>query len=265
MQLSGKVIVITGAAQGIGKAMAQRFKQESPAGLVLADRSDAVEAVASELGAKALTGDLSQASTVERLVALAEGEFGRIDLMCSNAGIFRGDGSGGRGAGWNATTGSLADWQASWDINVMAHVHAARAALPGMVKRGEGYFLHTASAAGLLNQIGSAIYGTTKHAAVGFAEALAIAHGDQGIRVSVLCPQAVRTPMLGGGGESSAAAGDGIVEPEDLAECVVSGLAEERFLILPHPEVATYMKRKADDYERWLRGMQRLRQRLSGG
>jgi NAD(P)-dependent dehydrogenase (short-subunit alcohol dehydrogenase family) len=179
---------------------------------------------------------------------------GRIDLFCSNAGI------GGGEAGLE-TDG--ARWQDFWQVNVMAHVYAARAVLPSMLAAGRGYLLQTASAAGLLTQIGSAPYAVTKHAAVAFAEWLAITYGDQGIRVSCLCPQGVRTPML----ESASAAarrllGDSAIEPDVVADAVIAGLAAERFLILPHPEVAEYFTRKASDYDRWLRGMRRLQQRL---
>lgn len=261
MEIAGKVAVVTGAARGIGLALAKRLKAEGASGLLLADVEAQVSEAAADLNAIAVQADLRQASEVERMIAMAEREFGRVDIVCSNAGIFRLDGAPDQP--WNATVGSAADWQASWDINVMAHIHAARAALPGMLKRGEGYFLHTASAAGLLSQIGSAIYSTTKHAAIGFAESLAIAHGDAGIGVSVLCPQAVRTPMLGSGGETSAAAGDGVIEPETVAECAMAGIRTGQFLILPHAEVSTYWKRKADDHDRWLRGMQRLRTRLA--
>ena len=182
-------------------------------------------------------------------------EFGAIDLFCSNAGI--GGGSGGIDT-------SDADWEHTWRVNVMAHVYAARAVLPGMLERGSGYLLQTASAAGLLTQIGSAPYAVTKHAAVAFAEWLAVTYGDRGIRVSCLCPQGVRTPML----DSASARVRGLldesaIEPDAVADAVIAGLADERFLILPHPEVAEYVRRKAADHDRWLRGMRRLQERAT--
>ena len=258
MEIRDQVVVVTGAAQGIGEALARCFKKEGAGALVLADRSEQVMTVAEDIGGLGQVTDVTKPEQVAALVATAEQKYGRIDLMCSNAGIFRLDGRAAEDQ-WMATGGSAEDWQASWEVNVLAHVHAARAALPGMLARKRGYFLHTASAAGLLSQIGSATYSVTKHAAIGFAESLAIAHGDQGIGVSVLCPQGVRTPMLGSGGDSSAAARDGVLEPEVVATCAVEGLREERFLILPHPEVLTYFQRKSADYDRWLRGMRRLR------
>lgn len=262
MEISGKVAVVTGGARGIGLALAERLKQEGASGLLLADREKDVHGAAKRVDGVAFEADLRKPDEVERMIRAAESEFGRVDIVCSNAGIFCSDGDPNSPERWGATTGALGDWQASWDINVMAHVHAARAALPGMVERGEGYFLHTCSAAGLLSQIGSAIYSTTKHAAIGFAESLAIAHGDQGIGVSILCPQAVRTPMLGSGGDSSAAATDGVIEPETVAEVGVQGIKDEKFLLLPHAEVATYWPRKSADYDRWLRGMRRFRDTL---
>src|SRR5690606_6257213 len=157
-----------------------------------------------------------------------------------------------------------AEWQRIWSINVMAHVYAARALVPRMIARGGGYLLNTASAAGLLSQIGSAPYAVTKHAAVAFAEWLSITHGEQGIKVSVRCPQAVRPPMIGGTEEGGVAGVDGVLEPEQVADAVIAGLADERFLILPHPEVLEYLQRQAADYDRWLRGMRRLQERYLG-
>ena len=183
-----------------------------------------------------------------------------IDLFCSNAGIIATDGEP-----WWATSAPNSTWQAMWEIHVMSHVYAARACLPGMLERGTGYFLNTASAAGLLSQVGDAAYSTTKHAAIGFAESLAITHGDDGIRVSVLCPQAVATRMVGsiGDGDGGTAGVDGILTPQQVADEVVQGLAREEFLILPHKEVVQYRQRKTDDYDRWIGGMRKLR-RLFG-
>jgi NAD(P)-dependent dehydrogenase (short-subunit alcohol dehydrogenase family) len=200
----------------------------------------------------AVATDVSHEADVQQLVARTEERFGPIDLFCSNAGIATG---GGVEAPDDA-------WQQIWDINVMAHVYAARAVLPAMIARGEGYLLNTASAAGLLSQIGSAPYAVTKHAAVALAEWLSITHGDQGIKVSCLCPQGVRTAMLGEG--PGALLGPTAIEPEQVADAVVAGLRAEEFLILPHPEVREYFRRKGDDYDRWLRGMRRLQSRVSG-
>src|SRR4051794_9930091 len=253
MELADKVVVVTGAASGIGRAVARRFVAEGARGVAISDRNrDGAEAVAAELGDRALAvaTDVADAGDLQRLVDETEGRFGPIDLFCSNAGI---------AIGGSVETTSLDQWQQIWDVNVMAHVHAARAVLPGMLARGEGYLLNTASAAGLLSQIGSAPYAVTKHAAVAFAEWLSITHGDQGIKVSCLCPQGVRTPMLGDGG---ALLGPSAIEPEDVAQAVVDGLRAEEFLILPHPEVREYFRRKGDVYERWLKGMRRLQSRV---
>jgi len=218
---------------------------------VVADvETDAAAAVAQETGGLAVTTDVRREADLTQLVARAIEAYGPIDLFCSNAGIF--------------TPGGVetadADWERIWEINVRAHIYAARAVLPGMLARGAGYLLQTASAAGLLTQIGSAPYALTKHAAVALAEWLAVTHGDGGIKVSCLCPQGVRTRMLMGDDMSATDnfLFQGSVSPEQVAEAVVKGLEEERFLILPHPEVAEYFRRKADDYDRWLRGMRRL-------
>jgi NAD(P)-dependent dehydrogenase (short-subunit alcohol dehydrogenase family) len=256
MELAGKVVIVTGAASGIGRAMAQRFAAEGARGIAVADRDEAgAAAVADAIGADravAVPTDVSDEAQVQRLVDRTSDHFGGapIDLFCSNAGIATGGG----------VEASTDEWQRIWDINVMAHVFAARAVLPGMLARGEGYLLNTASAAGLLTQIGSAPYAVTKHAAVSLAEWLSITHGDAGIKVSCLCPQGVRTPMLGDGG---ALLGPGAIEPEQVAEAVVEGLRREEFLILPHPEVREYFRRKGDDYERWLKGMRRLQSRVA--
>ena len=258
MQLTDKVVVVTGGGNGIGKALCERFAAEGAAHIAVLDlEEDAAGAVAAALGGSAHAVDVRDEARVAAVVAEVEARQGRIDLFCSNAGIIATD-----GPLWLATSAANETWQAMWDIHVMSHVYAARACLPAMIERGAGYFLNTASAAGLLNQIGDAAYSTTKHAAVGFAEALAITHGDQGIKVSCLCPQAVATRMLGEVKDGGTAGVDGVIAAQDVAVAVVQGLADERFLILPHPEVATYRQRKTADYDRWLSGMRKLRRRF---
>jgi NAD(P)-dependent dehydrogenase (short-subunit alcohol dehydrogenase family) len=255
MDLKGKVVVVTGGGNGIGLALCRRFAAEGADGLVVADIDSGAERVARELGGRAVIGDVSVEADVARIVADAVGAFGRIDLFCSNAGIFT--------AGASDTTD--AEWERIWRINVMAHVYAARSVVPAMLARGGGYLLQTASAAGLLTQIGSAPYAVTKHAAVAFAEWLAITYGDRGLKVSCVCPQGVRTRMLDdASGPARRFVAETAVEPALVAESVVEGLRAERFLILPHPEVAEYFRRKADDYDRWIRGMQRLQRRMAG-
>jgi len=255
MEVAGKIVVVTGGANGIGKALCERFAREGAEKVVVVDLEQSnAEAVAATIDGDAFGVDVRDEAQIKAMVAEVEARYGRIDLFCSNAGIIAGDGEP-----WYASSAPNETWQAMWDIHVMAHVWAARACLPGMIARGEGYFLNTASAAGLLNQVGDAAYSTTKHAAVGFAESLAITHGDDGIKVSCLCPQAVSTRMIGsieGGGTAGV---DGIVTPEQVAETVVQGLAEEKFLLLPHPEVVQYRERKTADYDRWLGGMRKLR------
>ena len=258
MELKDKVVVVTGGGNGIGKALCERFAKEGARHVAVADlEEDAAQAVAAAVGGRGYAVDVRDETQVAALVADVEARQGHIDLFCSNAGIIATD-----GPPWYATSASNDTWQAMWEIHVMSHVYAARACLPRMIERGEGYFLNTASAAGLLNQIGDAAYSTTKHAAVGFAEALAITHGDDGIRVSCLCPQAVATRMIGAVEDGGTAGVDGVITPEDVAEAVVAGLDEERFLILPHPEVATYRERKTADYDRWIGGMRKLRRKF---
>ena len=257
MQIKDKVIVVTGGANGIGKALGRRFVKEGARGVALADiDGERVARVADDMGALGVRADVRSETDIKNLAARAEKALGPIDLFCSNAGIISSD-----GPGWTAASAPDDVWQTSWEIHVMAHVYAARAVLPGMIERGGGYLLNVASAAGLLNQIGSAPYSVTKHAAVGYAEALAITHAKDGIKVSVVCPQAVRTQMVQGNEDGSASV-DGIIEPGDVAESVIQGLAAEAFLILPHPEVKTYFQRKASDYDRWISGMVRFRDKL---
>ena len=253
MEIAGKHIVVTGGASGIGRALCRRFAADGARAVGVADLdAEGTKAVAAEIGGLGIPTDVANEAQIVALVERAERENGPIDLFCSNAGI------GSMGGVEVSTEG----WQKIWDVNLMAHVYAARALLPGMLSRGEGYLLNTASAAGLLTQIGSAPYAVTKHAAVALAEWLSITHGDQGLKVSVLCPQAVRTAMTAGSENGGVAGVDGMIEPEAVAEAVVRGLAEERFLILPHPEVHEYMMRKTSDYDRWLSGMRRLQARF---
>jgi NAD(P)-dependent dehydrogenase (short-subunit alcohol dehydrogenase family) len=259
VELGGRVAVVTGGGGGIGEALCRAFAAAGARAVVAADiDGDAAERVAASLagagtGAEALglRVDAGDEADVQELVRRTEEAFGPIDVFCANAGIM--------------VTGSVdvadADWDRIWRVNVAGHIYAARAVLPGMIRRGQGYLVHTASAAGLLTQLGSAPYSVTKHAVVGLAEWLAITYGDLGVRVSCLCPQAVQTAMTGGAraadSETSTARRDGILSPSAVAEAVVAALAAEQFLILPHPEVATYEQRRAGDRERWLRGMRR--------
>lgn len=257
MKVAGRVVVVTGAGGGIGKAMAERFAREGAAAVVVGDRDGAAaESVGRAFGGEGLACDVSREADILRLIDRTEERYGPIGLFCSNAGVAEGVDRLSENAGGAPDE----TWARSWAVNVMAHVWAARALVPRMKARGGGWFLHTASAAGLLSQVGSAVYSTTKHAAVGFAENLAISHRADGIRVSLLCPQGVDTAMLRGLPEGPAST-DGVLSPEEVAEAVVRGLDEESFLILPHPEVAGYMRRKAEDYDRWLGGMAKL-QRL---
>ncbi|MBV9828327.1 MAG: SDR family NAD(P)-dependent oxidoreductase [Alphaproteobacteria bacterium] len=258
MKVSGQVVVVTGGAQGIGRALCERFAAEGAKAVIVADiEKRGAEAVAAAIGGNGIACDVSSEAEIIRLVDETESSHGPIGLFCSNAGIARFDPDPA-----NIASASNADWERSWAVNVMAHVYAARALVPRMAARGSGYLLNTVSAAGLLSQIGGAAYATTKHAALGFAECLAIGHRDQGIRVSVLCPQGVDTPMLRSL-PSSAPAVDGVLSAEAVADAVIAGLDAEQFLILPHPQVAGYIRRKVEDYDRWLAGMRRLRDRLS--
>ena len=255
MDVKDKVVVVTGGAEGIGAALARRFAKAGAAHVAVVDRNGSGAAsVAAEIGGSAWATDVSDVDAVATMVANIETAQGRIDLFCSNAGV--GDGDPDQD---NAASSPDRVWMRAWGVNLMAHVYAARAVLPGMIARGEGYLLNTVSAAGLLSQIGSAVYSTTKHAAVGFAESLAITHGDHGIKVSILCPQGVDTAMLRQGGSGSPQSLDGVMTPEEVADAVIEGLADERFLILPHPVVLTYLQRKTADYDRWIGGMRRLR------
>ena len=258
MELAAKLVVVTGGANGIGRALCERFHAEGARKVVVVDLEESnAQAVAQTIDGDAYAVDVRDEAAIKAMVDAVEAEHGTIDLFCSNAGIIALDGEP-----WWATSAPNETWQAMWDIHVMSHVYAARACLPGMLERGSGYFLNTASAAGLLNQIGDAAYSTTKHAAIGFAESLAITHGDDGIKVSALCPQAVATRMIGDNGDGGTAGVDGVLTPEAVADAVIAGLSEESFLILPHKEVAEYRRRKTDDYDRWLGGMRKLRRTM---
>jgi len=264
MELAGKVAVVTGAASGIGEALVERFKSEGARALVVVDRDAAgAQAVADRVGGTAVGLDVTDEEAIKAVVADTVAAHGALDVFVSNAGY--------------VTQGGLEiandEIQRMWEVHVMSHVYAARAAVPVMVERGGGYLLNTASAAGLLTQLGSLQYAVTKAAAVSLGEFLAITYGDKGIVVSMLCPQAVETNILanspdrtGNGdqerGTPGAAAGDGILQPSQLADTVIEAMAEERFLVLPHPEVQTYRERKASDIDRWLSGMRRFQARL---
>lgn len=249
MDVTGKNIVVTGGGNGIGRALCERFAQEGAGHVTVVDLDEAnAAAVADAIGGSARGADVGDRDSIVDLVRSVEGERGPIDLFVSNAGILVP----------GSVEAAVDAWQKIWDVNVMAHVHAAHAVLPGMLERGEGAFLNTCSAAGLLTQIGSAPYSVTKHASVAFAEWLSITYGDQGIQVFALCPQAVNTNMTAGTESGGVAGVDGMLEPADIAEAVIRGLAAESFLILPHEEVRTYFQRKAGDYDRWIKGMRKL-------
>ena len=258
MEIRDSVVVVTGGGGGIGAALARRYAAEGASAVVVSDRdAAAAESVAAEIGAIADSTDVTDETSVAALAARVEEQFGRIDLFCSNAGI-------STGLGVEAPDEV---WRQAFDVHVMAHVYAARAVLPGMVERGRGYLLNTASAAGLLTAPGDAPYTVTKHAAVAFAEWLSVQYRDQGVGVSVLCPLGVATPMLmgpladGNPAARAVAASGEIITPEQVADAVVAGIAAERFLILPHPEVGTYWAQKASDPDRWLAGVRRLMSR----
>lgn len=254
MQVANRIVVVTGGAKGIGKALCERFHREGARKVIVADVDmSSAESVAAAIDGTAYRCDATKEADIVHLITDVEKRFGPIDLFCSNAGA---------AIGINLLTDNVAAdgndaWTFGWELHVMAHVYAARAMIPRMKSRGGGYFLQTISAAGLLSQVGSAIYSTTKHAAVGFAEILAITHRADNIRVSMLCPQAVDTPLLRSvptGPQSQ----DGILAPEAVADAVIDGLDREAFLILPHQEVTGYMKSKTDNYDRWIGGMAKL-------
>ena len=255
MHVKDKVCVVTGAASGIGEAIARAYAQAGARGVVVADLKssrDKLASVAAEIGGLAVPADVAQESEIQSLIATAETRFGPVDVFFSNAGLSR----------KGQETADDADWDVSWRVHVMSHVFAARALVPGMLARGSGYLLNTASAAGLLASLNSMPYGVTKHAAVALAEHLAIQYGDRGIRVSVLCPQSVQTGMTTQG--PSAARVDGVMVADEVARIVIEAMEAERFLILSHPQVHEYMQRKASNAERWLTGMRRLRDKIYG-
>jgi NAD(P)-dependent dehydrogenase (short-subunit alcohol dehydrogenase family) len=254
MRVRDKIVVVTGGAKGIGKALCERFHKDGARKIIVADIDETgAKAVAASVGGEAYRCDVTKEVDIIRLVTDVEGRFGPIDLFCSNAGV---------AVAFNPLTENAAGdsndlWTFGWQVHVMAHVYAARILVPRMKARGGGYFLHTVSAAGLLSQIGSAVYSTTKHAAVGFAENLAITHRADNIRVSMLCPQGVDTPLLHGlpmGPQSR----DGILSAEAVADAAVEGLEHETFLILPHKEVTGYVQNKTNNYDRWIGGMAKL-------
>ncbi len=264
MNVRSKVIVVTGGAGGIGSAMGRRFAAEGAKRVVLADLDGAgAQRAAASIGpaARGVACDAADGEAVAALVREVEERDGPIDLFCANAGVTTGIG---------VEEDDAEIWQHAWRVNVMASVVAARACLPGWLSRGEGYLLVTSSAAGLLTSLGDAPYAATKHAAVGLAEWIAITYGDRGVKVSCLCPQGVRTNMVLGT-QATGHLGSRqvkalrLIEPEEVADCVMKGLAEERFLILPHPEVRGYFMKKAEDHDRWFAGMRRFQASLEGG
>jgi len=268
MQIKDKVIVVTGGGRGIGRALARRFHQMGAEHIAVADLDlEEVGAVAQEVEGSAFQLDVSDESQIQQLVQDVIQEHGRIDIFCSNAGVgFADDQSNEPDFGGNKA------WEVSWGVNTMSHVYAARAVLPDMLKRGDGYLVNVVSAAGLLTQIGASAYSATKFAALAFAESVAIEYGDKGIGVSAVCPQAVATRMIGVDEdnpdmENAGFSGndiDGILTPDDVAKIVSEGIEEQTFLILPHPMVATHVERKSGDRERWIKGMQRFKRKLAG-
>jgi NAD(P)-dependent dehydrogenase (short-subunit alcohol dehydrogenase family) len=255
MHIKDKVCVVTGGASGIGEAVARAYAEAGARGVVVADLKSSRERlakVAGDIDGFAVTADVGEEADIQALIAAAEDKYGPIDIFFSNAGLSR----------KGQETASDADWDVSWRVHVMSHVFAARALLPGMLARGSGYLLNTASAAGLLASLNSMPYGVTKNAAVALAEHLAIQYGDRGIRVSVLCPQSVQTGMTMAG--PSAARVDGVMQPPEVARLVIEAMAEERFMILSHPQVHEYGLRKASNRDRWIAGMRRLRDKIYG-
>ena len=255
MDFNGKVVIITGAAHGIGAALAKEFAARG-ARVAVADLDETqAKLVAQEISGVAFKCKATVESDIQALVEGVEVELGPIDIFFSNAGICLGEPD-------HAASAPNTTWQACWDLHVMAHVYATRAVLPGMIARGDGYLAQMASAAGVLNQIGDAAYSTTKHAAVGLSEALAITHGDQGIKVSVACPQYVATPMLGYSEPTQEINIPGVLSPNVLAQRVADAMEIETFMSLPHPDVAEHMIFKTSHYKKWLIAIRNLRDRI---
>ena len=265
------IAVVTGGGHGIGRALCRRLARDGTRVVVAELEAEAAAAVAEEIGGVPYVLDVGDEASVEALVDAVERDVGAIDLFVSNAGVGFGDADGNAASKEGGMIPVDDRWEACWKVNVMAHVYAARALLPRMIQRGGGHLVNVASAAGLLSQIGDAAYSATKHAAVAFAESLAITHGDQGISVSVICPQAVATRMIGIEDDAESFDGgfggndvDGILSPTQVADDIVAGIQEGRFLVLPHSQVQTYFERKAADHDRWIAGMQRFRRKLTG-
>jgi NAD(P)-dependent dehydrogenase (short-subunit alcohol dehydrogenase family) len=258
MRVTGKIVVVTGGANGIGRALCEAFHRAGAARVIVADiDSGAARAVAAAIGGAAFKCDVGKEKDIIHVIEETERQFGPIELFCSNAGI----GGGFDPLSENAGGDSDEPWSRSWAVHVMAHVYAARHLIPRMKARGGGYFLNTISAAGLLSQVGSPAYSATKHGAVGFAENLAISHRAHGIKVSILCPQGVDTNMLRSipkGPQS----GDGDLSPEQVAQDALKGIEQETFVILPHPQVLGYMRRKTENYDRWIAGMAKIQARM---
>ena len=266
-----RIAVVTGGGHGIGRALCYRLGRDGVRVVVADLEAEAASTVATAIDGIAHVIDVSDEAAVQALVENTEREVGPIDLFVSNAGVGHGDADGNAASKAGGMNPVEDRWEQCWNINVMAHVYAARALLPRMIERGGGYLVNVASAAGLLSQVGDAAYSASKHAAVAFAESLAITHGEQGVRVSVVCPQAVATRMIGIEDDAETWDGgfggndvDGILAPDDVADCIVDGIDAGRFMILPHPQVATYFQRKSSDYDRWIAGMQRFRRQLMG-
>ena len=265
------IAVVTGGGHGIGRALCKRLARDRVTVVVAELEPDAAADVAGEIDGIAHVVDVGRESELREMIATVEQDVGPIDLFVSNAGVGFGDANGSAASREGGMIPVDDRWEACWNINVMAHVYAARALLPRMIERGGGHLVNVASAAGLLSQIGDAAYTATKHAAVAFAESLAITHGDQGIKVSVVCPQAVATRMIGFDDDADTGDGgfggndvDGILSPDRVADDIVAGIHTGRFLVLPHPQVSTYFQRKAADHDRWIAGMQRFRRQLEG-
>jgi NAD(P)-dependent dehydrogenase (short-subunit alcohol dehydrogenase family) len=270
VKVADKVAIVTGGGNGIGGALAAKLAQQDARVLVADLDADAARAVADGINAErpgaaiAAGADVADTAQIQRLITLAESGLGPVDLYFANAGI----------TGVVGLDATEKEWDRSFDVNVRAHIRAAQLLIPGWVERGEGYFISTASAAGLLTQLGSATYSVTKHAAVGFAEWLNISYGDQGVRVSCLCPMGVNTKLLYEGEQSGHPLGDlatravttagEVLEPADVADSVLAAIEEERFLILPHAAVLDMYLQKATDYDRWLGGMRRYQRSLQG-